>query len=366
MIQNTIVQLNDTIIPDGKEVTAGFDGFVDSIVRVIRSVDNKNSYTYFQEIAEFGEYLIDKENKSCSVELDEQVVKIGGNMPIFGNALGKLGVKVNCIGAMGYPEVHQVFRGISENCTVYSVANPGYCTALEFRDGKVMLANNKGVNSITWSRIKDVIGMEKLFSLFANASIIGMLNWGEIKSFTSIWEGIIRDILSAHKPDKRQMMFFDLSDCSKRSNSDIQYALKLLENFNDHYSVTLSLNENETGYVFNALGIGDCCRDPECMGEMIYSRLNIDTLIVHPVNSSTAWNKNGKYRIDNLYIERPALSTGGGDNFNAGYCMAQLIGMDIASSLIIANAASGFYVKNGFSANKSELIDFLHYWQQTI
>lgn len=366
-IQNVINRLNDdTMFLGSKEATVGFDGFVDCIVRVIRNVDDKNSFTYFQEISEFGTYIIDKNGKSCSIELDEQVIKIGGNMPIMANALGNLGVKVNCIGAMGYPEIHEVFKGMSPNCSLYSVSRPGYCTALEFNDGKVMLATNNGINSMTWKGIKDLIGLDRLIHFFANSSILGMFNWSEISCSTSIWEGIINDILPHHKPDKRQFMYFDLSDCSKRDGYDIQHALKLIQKFNEHYSVTLSLNENETSCVFNVLNIGNDCCDLEYMAYMIYQNLKIDTLIMHPVKYSIAWDKNGKYRVDNLYIESPKLSTGGGDNFNAGLCMAQLMGLDMTSSLVLASAASGFYVRNGFSADKKQLIDFLRYWQKII
>lgn len=363
-IENVIGILNNAILLKNQEVTVGFDGFVDSVVRVIRSVDDKNSHTYFQSISEFGEYIIEKKDKSCSIELEELVVKIGGNMPILANALGNLGAKVNCIGAMGFPEIHNAFRDISSNCVLYSIARPGYCTALEFRDGKVMLGNNNGINSMTWQGIKELIGLERLIHLYSNSRIVGLFNWSEINPSTSIWEGIINDILPKHKPNKGQIIFFDLSDCSKRDQSYILYALKLIEKFNEHFSVILSLNENETGCIFNALNTENKSDDPEYMGEIIYDFLNIDTLIVHPVRFSFAWDRKGKYRVDNLYIAQPKLSTGGGDNFNAGFCLAKLIGADMASSLIIANAVSGFYIKNGYSANKNELIEFLHQWQK--
>lgn len=365
-IRSVIEKLKNPASLDDRAVTVGFDGFVDSIVRVLRSVDDGNSRIYFQEISEFGKYIQDKNSRSCSFELDEQYIKIGGNMPIFANALGSLGVKVNCIGAMGHPEVHEVFGGMSPNCTLYSVARPGYCTALEFRDGKIMMANNTGINSMSWQGIKEQLGMDKLVYFYGNSSILGMFNWSEIDISTSIWEGIIRDILPLHKPDKRQTMYFDLSDCSKRDQADINHALELIGKFNEHYSVTLSLNENETVCLFNALIRGDGFGDPEYMGDMIYERLLVDRLIIHPVKFSAAWDGNGKCRVDNLYIEDPKLSTGGGDNFNAGICLAQLMGLDTVSSLILANAASGYYVKNGYSADINGLIDFLKDWQETL
>jgi hypothetical protein len=51
--------------------------------------------------------------------------------------------------------------------------------------------------------------------------------------------------------------------------------------------------------------------------------------------------------------------TGGGDNFNAGYCFARLNGFDLFESLMVANAVSGYYVKFGNSPDVDNFIGFL-------
>ena len=105
-IKRIIKQIQDAEFTlQGKQVTIGFDGFIDSIVRVVKDRKDQDNFTTFNDMGEFGNYIVSKKGKSCSLELDEQTTKIGGNMPIFAMALGSFGVNVNCIGAMGYPDV---------------------------------------------------------------------------------------------------------------------------------------------------------------------------------------------------------------------------------------------------------------------
>lgn len=41
------------------------------------------------------------------------------------------------------------------------------------------------------------------------------------------------------------------------------------------------------------------------------------------------------------------------------YCAAKLLGLDIESNMIVANAVAGFYVRKGFSPTSDELIELL-------
>ena len=75
----------------GKRMTVGFDGFIDRIVRPLRPADVSGEPAKpFATIREFGEYLIDKAEKSCSIELHEQARQLGGNMPFLSRAAGGL------------------------------------------------------------------------------------------------------------------------------------------------------------------------------------------------------------------------------------------------------------------------------------
>ena len=363
--QNIINCLKDhSLLLGGKQVTVGFDGFVDSIVRLVKSKNSGGNLTYFQEIAEFGSYIIDKQGKSCSIELEEVVNKIGGNMPIMANALGQLGIKVSCLGAMGFPDINKVFADMSANCKLYSFAEPGFTIALEFNDGKIMMARMDTIHNVTWEKIKRSVGLENIINFFNNSDFVGMVNWSELDNSSYIWEGVIKEVLPLHKPDKNQVIFFDLADCSKREMVDIVYAINLIEQFSDYYKVILSLNENESRLIYNSLETSPEPEDLVDVGNKIYDCLNIDELVIHPAKFSLAWDKNGMYRADTLFVDNPMLSTGGGDNFNAGLCIGELLGLGTEDTLILANCVAGFYVRNGISPDISQLLDYIFEYQK--
>src|SRR5688572_32363554 len=71
-----------------KTITAGFDGFIDTIARIIKKKQEHNPPDFFSTIKQFGEYITDKHSASFSLELEEQSIKLGGNMPIMANAMG--------------------------------------------------------------------------------------------------------------------------------------------------------------------------------------------------------------------------------------------------------------------------------------
>ena len=350
------LQEREACLP-GKTAVIGFDGFVDSIMRVVEKRDGFGNLSFFQTIAELGTHLISKQNMSCSIELKQQHSKLGGNAPIMANALGQMGINVSCVGALGYPVIHDAFKKMSPNCKLTGFTNPGLTTALEFNDGKVMLSQTDMETS--WDNLKEIIGIDVISELFFKADLLGMVNWGEMAYTTSIWEGVIKEVLPNHSPNKKQIMFFDLSDFSKRSQEDIIHVVSLIEKFNRHYAVTLGLNENESRLMYGALFNRGYDEDLSDIGRQLKERITIDRLIIHPTRSAMAWDQDGTYQIDNEYIEKPVLSTGGGDNFNAGFCMGALLGLDTPSLLLLANYASGFYVSHGYSADIEQLTMYM-------
>ena len=88
----------------------GFDACIDNLVRIVRDKEGNEISSFFSDSSEFGEFLISMDNKSCGVELQTKLSKIGGNMVITANALGNLGVNVDCAGTFGLPDILPVFR----------------------------------------------------------------------------------------------------------------------------------------------------------------------------------------------------------------------------------------------------------------
>lgn len=356
-IADIVSQIGRNNISD-QNAFLGFDACIDYIIRIVREKKN-NEVDYFTDSSQFGEFLINLNNKSCGVELQTKLSKIGGNMVITGNALGNLGIKVECLGTFGFPEILPVFRTISPNCSLHTIGDTISATALEFDNSKVIMFDPGPYNNLTWEAIKNILGIGRIKELISGKQLISFLNWSEIENSSQIWEGFLVEILpETSLTGTRPFFFSDFSDCTRRSKQDIQYAINLLARFRSYFKVILSLNQNEADLISRALNVNEQTSDEEFIKEMFRS-CNADVLIIHRTKDALGYDGTSYEKCDTFLCKEPKILTGGGDNFNAGFCFAQLIGLDMNQSLIVSNAASGYYVKNGISPDINGLIDFL-------
>ncbi|MEP6749124.1 MAG: hypothetical protein ABJB86_15430 [Bacteroidota bacterium] len=338
--------------------TIGFDGFIDSIVKIIKY---KNGCTldaeYFNTMSDWGTYILDKNGCNFSVELSQRSIKAGGNMPNMAGALSTLGITVNCVGAMGYPSIDPLFSNMPGLCHLYSFASPGTCQAIEFEDGKIMQASMGELNKIDWNTLKERIPIKKLIEIFDAVHLIGLLNWGELVASTSFWKGLLNDVLPFCNVNKEKIFFVDLADCSNRAKDETLAALELLKTFSKYGKVMLSLNHNESLFIYNALFENISSYDDiKKFSKKIFTQLQVDTLLLHTRTKAIAIQKNEYVQKDSFVIKSPKLLTGAGDNFNAGFCFAQLIDCNLEDSLVLAHFVSAQYIKNGKSISWNDLI----------
>jgi len=344
---------------EGIHAFLGFDACIDNIVRIVKDKDENNEAHYYLNSRQFGEFLISRENRSCGIELRTQQSKIGGNMVITGNALGNLGIKSECIGTFGFPDILPIFRSMSENCTLYTIGETITTSALEFNDAKVMMFDPGPYDQLDWTGILKLMGEDRIRQLISSKQLVVFLNWSEIENSTQIWEGIITQIMpSVPLQTVKPYFFTDFSDCSRRSRQEIQLAIELVGRFKKYFRVIVSLNQNEAEIIARALDLKDFNSDEEFIKKLFNAGM-ADELVVHRTKDAFAYDGISFERFDTFYCKEPTILTGGGDNFNAGYCLAKIYGFDLFQSLIVANAVSGYYVRSGISPTVNNLVDFL-------
>ncbi len=357
-IPEVVKRLNDS---KNKTFSAflGFDACVDSIVKIVRDKTENSRKQYFDTSSEFADFLIKQNNKSCGVELDTKLSKIGGNMVITGNALGRLGIKTDCVGTFGLPEILPLFHTMSDNCTLHSVAEHITATALEFRNSKVIIFDPGPYNKLGWQNIKSLIGIEKIKDMVKGKNLVSFLNWSEIENSSEIWRGFIDEVLSGYNATERKCDFFtDISDCSRRTKEEILAIPLLLKEFSKYFRVTLSLNQNEAELVTKAFDIPLHLSDADLI-KSLHEKSNADILVLHRIRDAIAYNGISFDRCDTFYCGDPVVLTGGGDNFNAGFCLGLLHDMNNFQCLLVANAVAGAYVSSGISPSIEDLKRYL-------
>lgn len=344
------IEINDTHF----NVFIGFDGFVDRILKPIRT-KTKTMVVPFQTMQEFASYIGDKGGKSCSIDLETIEEKIGGNMPIAANALGNLGCQVICVGALGYPQIQPIFKQMSSNCSLISVSDPGYCDSLEFEDGKLMLASNTSIDRLNYEQIVSMIGEAELIDYINQCDAAAFLNWGEMIHSNDIWEKFLEHIIPNCTFSEKKNMLIDFSDFSKRENSEVKKMIELVNRYSDYFDITISLNENELDLFIDKLDLGETDDPLEEKIRAASSKIKCKNFVVHLLESSCYMQDDQIYTVRKEVINNPKIITGGGDNFNAGLLYGLLLDFDINQAIKVGSGLSCLYVKDGQNVNLSNL-----------
>ena len=351
----------------------GFDGFVDEIIHVVdkrRSME-QGDFERIGTIPEFAARVAAAAGKSANIELFVKEARYGGNGPLMGGALGRLGAPVTFIGAVGLEDdpttLDPIYKPFAERCeTVIPIAPPAHTDALEFTDGKIMLGKAQNVQGVTWERIKDVVGLEKIRSICEEADLIGVTNWVMLGGVEGIWAGL-RDEVFPSITDRPRRFMVDLSDPAKRTDEDIVRAMGILRTINARTPVTLGLNLAESQRIAKVVGLsvyddssnyslGALVRRA---AEALRETLALDTVVVHPREGAGGANAETSAWYAGPFTQNPKLSTGAGDHFNGGFGFAQAGGLGLASCLASGCAVSGAYVRDAQSPDLDRLIGFL-------
>lgn len=344
----------------------GLDGFVDTIVHPVAQRHGQgDNFTPIETIQAFGERILAAAGKSTNIELYPVMEKLGGNGPIMANALLAAGVKTRYIGALGKPHIHPVFAEFAARSEAVSVAAPGLTTALEFNDGKIMLGNTISLDEVTFETIVKVMGEGAFQDLLSRADLISLVNWTMIPNMTAFFVALLEKVIPMLPPRDQRLWFFDLADPEKRSKGDLVTALRTIARFQQHGSVTLGLNLKEAQQVCAALELGEQATDPEGLKEMarrIRQELGLGTVVVHPKESAACATRDGTWWVEGPYVEKPKITTGAGDHFNAGFATGQLLGLSPEACLTVGVCFSGIYVRTARSPSLNDVDAFLRDW----
>lgn len=169
------------------------------------------NYTRINTLSEFGTRIANASGKSLNIEFVSTKEKYGGNGVNMAAALASLGVKTDCIGAMGTKKIHPAFLPLNKRLDLHSYGEPSFTDAIEFVDGKVIASKLDNINELKWEKIIQHIGLQKLTDIMENADIIGLNNWTMVTAMTDIWEHLLNDCFPLIS-NKRRVLFFDLAD----------------------------------------------------------------------------------------------------------------------------------------------------------
>ena len=349
-----------------KKALVGIDGFVDIIVHPVDQRSGPgDQFEAIPTITDFANRIGSAAGKSANIELAPIVEKLGGNGPIMANAQSAHGLNVRYLGALGLDAIHHIFHEFAERTNAISIADPGVTHAAEFNDGKIMFGSMASLDEITYERLCEKPGQDKLIETFDESDLIAMVNWTMIPFLTDVFNSFLSEVLPAVSTDKERIFFFDLADPEKRSEADLLEVLDVFSKFEAFGKVILGLNLREAEQVDALLGFSPITNTPEnlqTMAARIREKLQLDTVVIHPVADCACATPEGTAYAAGPYCDKPKITTGAGDHFNSGFATARLLGLTPEAALTVAVATSGFYVRTAVSPTLDDLAEFIGTW----
>lgn len=350
-----------------KNALVGFDGFVDRITSVVnKRFGQGEKFERMETINVFGNRILSAAGNSTNIELYVNYEKLGGNGPIMANALLSAGVKTRYIGALGEQSIHPVFAEFAKNTNAISVVDPGITHALEFSDGKIMLGTMTSLDAFNYDAILKHVSEGDFFDILSRQDLISMTNWTMIPNMTELFGDLLDHVIPNLPPRDTKHYFFDLADPVKRPVGEIETALRTISRFQNYGQVTLGLNLAEAKQVCGILGQSEIDADPQGLKSMagyIRNELSLGCVVVHPKESAACATKNDTCWIKGPYTEKPKITTGAGDHFNAGFSTAQLLGFPPLACLTTGVSFSGHYVRSGESPSLHNIQSFIQNWK---
>jgi sugar/nucleoside kinase (ribokinase family) len=341
---------------DTKHMLVGFDGFIDEIIHVVDQRKNDKEYDRIPDIKSLSERIAQFAGLSANIEMVPIQTKLGGNGPIMANAAIAQGHQVSYIGALGKHYIHPVFKEFADAChKVVTLTDPGHTDALEFFDGKIMMGKMHSLVDVNFENLMKKMPREELVNLLEQTHLVAFTNWTMLSNLNSI---IIEFSQIISNLKNKPVLFIDLADPKKRTDEDIAEVLNLISAFNAES--ILSMNHSESTIISDILQI----REEELVkrAALIREKMGIYGIVIHPTNGAAISTEKQNMWIDGPYTPKPKLTTGAGDNFNAGFCNAWLAGMEPAECLAVGVCSSGFYVRNAASASRADLRNFMATW----
>jgi hypothetical protein len=344
----------------------GLDGFVDNIIDVVDKRQDAKNYTRVETIADLGARITRASGLSSNLELVVKQQKLGGNGPIMANAMLAPALNVTYIGCLGRDVIHPVFSDMANRCkAIYSLCDPGTTDALEFKDGKLMVGKHQTLKDVNYKNMIAAIGLPKLKKAWGESNLIALTNWTMLPFQTEIWQKLLKDMAGVKVP-KGATLFIDLADPEKRPADEIAAAVRMLKKFRKTHRVVFGVNQKESIEVGNALKLKFNPDEIEKNAITLRKELDLDVVVIHPTRNAACATETGSAYIDGPYCQNPKLTTGAGDNFNAGFCLGLLAGLDAKEMLAAGVGNSGFYVRNARSSGPGDLSKFLRNWAKRL
>ncbi len=281
----------------------------------------------------------------------------GGNAVNVAYCLAKFGLSVNLFtiaNEIGSAILQKIFSKFGNKVELHiSRGKHGITTSLEFEDkestANIMISDVGDIENYGADRISAAEDLEKIRS----AKCVILTNWASNLKGTELAMHVFKNSTNA-------LHFIDPADIDAR-REEFRDALKIIGKYTD----VLSINENESNSLTNALGSGSVLlKDPtnidliKSVAKMISNEFGFE-VDLH-TRTGSAWSDGKETIFEPAFSVKVHTLTGSGDCWDAADVIGYLANLPPHERLLLSNACSALYIqsKSFESPSMEDLLQF--------
>jgi sugar/nucleoside kinase (ribokinase family) len=358
-LDTCIKRIENYFAQENGKITLCIDGFVDEVWKILEKRLDRTTFSLYSKVQDFAKAVYESGSGGYSNEIIRKRRGYGGFTGNTGKAIGRLGAVPTIVGMFGKDTIDPAFHGHQEIAKLITVGNPAICQIFEFTDGKIMLPFVEETMDFNWDTLLTAQPWETLKTAFTDCDIAAMGYWAYIPAFDELVSNICESFLI---DGRCKRLFFDFADIRKRDRQALDQTLELLARLNSKLPMSLSLNEHEAVLLFSYVGRNFDWKNPEkSENDICYvrKRIGLDELIVHtPYFAVASTETEGVATALQQYCDNPVITAGAGDHFNGGYIAASARQgqLSLYDRLMVGNATTSFYIRNGLSPDMKDLL----------
>lgn len=361
-----------------KGIVLGFDGYIDELVSVVRLRSTLTQFEPMHSMKEWAERINKAAGSSAGLEVVPKVRRTGGFTPNTGQALASILYPVHeltMIGNFGTPQIQPLFADIfgkKLKCRLISIGNPGTTAGYEFDDGKIMMTNFTPIHNNTPEEIQNFISTHDLESLLSTSALFGIGYFSTSPTVVKIYKYLSEIVFPKLVRSNTLDVFLDLADIRKKTDADLKEVKAIFNNFPKTVETSLSLNDSEA----IRLGVGLSSSETQLNAfkqtstveqfvdllKFLKSELKMVRIVIHTPQFALGVKENRIVIVPNTFTAQPKTLVAAGDTFNAGLCFSILAKIDLAPSLLIANALTSYFIRTAERGNAQNILRFIDHY----
>ncbi|MFC6861851.1 hypothetical protein ACFQGE_00050 [Halomicroarcula sp. GCM10025817] len=350
--------------PGGK-LAFGFDGVVDNVRTMVETRQSPTEYERLERLSDLEDLLSDSVAKgsSLTIEWEKEGTRTGGHACHLSRAFNKLDANTLMIGTYGQP-VQEPFTTEFSESTLLTIGEPGFCDAVEFDDGKLMISETSEAASLDWEKLTERVAVERVADALDGRDLLGVGYWNVTSALPELLDRLVEETwpLQDSPPDR---IFLDPGDIRNLPDDQIQQGAAHLEAINRKVPVTVSANKSETEKIAGADG-GEASGTLRSDAKSAHEILGIDQYVGHGRTESAGISQTRSTAIKVPTTDSPSMTTSAGDHFNVGFIIAHLAGLSLPAAMVVGNAVAGSFVRNGVPPTYDDIYAFVDSYSEML